>query len=145
MPLAKAGCALCYGAQASSFQYCSVTWNTCTNAPTYACKTPEQQTSFLLGAGTNINLEESFVMLAGSASSLRHAPANGPTTGIPLQPLDVKFAQMARVFEIASEATKASIQASCKSHSLHTNICMTEQDGTWGLCTNIHVCTGWSS
>ena len=57
-------------------------------------------------AGTNKNLEESFVMLAGSASSLRQAPAHGTTSGIPLQPLDSKFAQMARVFEIASGATK---------------------------------------
>ena len=56
--------------------------------------------------GTNKNLEESFVMLAGSASSLRQAPAHATAGGIPLQPLDSKFAQMARVFEIASGATK---------------------------------------
>ncbi|KAL3139672.1 hypothetical protein ABBQ38_003986 [Trebouxia sp. C0009 RCD-2024] len=56
--------------------------------------------------GTNKNLEESFVMLAGSVSSLQQAPAHGPSSGIPLQPLDERFAQMARVFEIASEATK---------------------------------------
>lgn len=49
-------------------------------------------------------------MLAGSMSSLRHAPSHAATHGIPLQPLDIKFAQMARVFEIASEATKVSIQ-----------------------------------
>lgn len=46
-------------------------------------------------------------MLAGSVSSLQHAPANVASGGIPLQPLDLKFAQMARVFDIASEATKA--------------------------------------
>lgn len=46
-------------------------------------------------------------MLAGSASSLRQAPAHATAGGIPLQPLDSKFAQMARVFEIASGATKA--------------------------------------
>lgn len=46
-------------------------------------------------------------MLAGSVSSLQQAPAHGPSSGIPLQPLDERFAQMARVFEIASEATKA--------------------------------------
>lgn len=73
----------------------------------------QTSSSWLLGAGAIRNLEESFVMLAGSASSLRHAPANASTTGIPLQPLDIKFAQMARVFEIASEATKAGIQACC--------------------------------
>ena len=50
-------------------------------------------------------------MLAGSVSSLRHPPSHTAASSIPLQPLDMKFAQMARVFEIASEATKASIQA----------------------------------
>lgn len=47
-------------------------------------------------------------MLAGSASTLRQAPAHASSSGTPMQPLDAKFAQMARVFEIASEATKAS-------------------------------------
>ena len=61
----------------------------------------------VLCAEANKNLEESFVMLAGSASSLRHAPAHASSSGAHLQPLDSKFAQMARVFEIASEATKA--------------------------------------
>ena len=101
---------------------------------------PEQQTSnsCLLGAGTNKNLEESFVMLAGSASSLRHAPANATTTGIPLQPLDVKFAQMARVFEIASEATKASIHACCfvAKATVRTQYI---QRGTWGHDTNVRL------
>ncbi|KAA6424421.1 MAG: beclin 1, partial [Trebouxia sp. A1-2] len=50
---------------------------------------------------SNRNLDESFVMLAGSASSLRQAPAHASANGIPLQPLDSKFAQMAKVFEIA--------------------------------------------
>ena len=71
----------------------------------------QTRNSFFLAAGTNKNLEESFVMLAGSASSMRHAPSHATTNGKPLQPLDIKFAQMARVFEIASEATKASSQA----------------------------------
>ena len=51
-------------------------------------------------------MEESFVMLAGSASSLRQAPGHGTARAVPLQPLDSKFAQMARVFDIASGATK---------------------------------------
>lgn len=57
-------------------------------------------------SGSNRNLDESFVMLAGSASSLRQAPAHASANGIPLQPLDSKFYQMAKVFEIASGATK---------------------------------------
>jgi len=52
-------------------------------------------------------------MLAGSASSLRQAPAHASANGIPLQPLDSKFAQMAKVFEIASGATKASMHCFC--------------------------------
>lgn len=57
-------------------------------------------------AGNNRNLEESFVMLAGSASLLKQAPATQALPHIPLQPLDSRFAQMARVFEVASGATK---------------------------------------
>ena len=66
-------------------------------------------------AGVNKNMEESFVMLAGSASTLRQAPAHASSCGTALQPLDAKFAQMARVFEIASEATKASNPLTCDS------------------------------
>ena len=45
-------------------------------------------------------------MLAGSASLLKQAPVQRASSHIPLQPLDSRFAQMARVFEIASGATK---------------------------------------
>lgn len=47
-------------------------------------------------------------MLAGSASLLKQAPVHHASSHIPLQPLDSRFAQMARVFEIASGATKVS-------------------------------------
>ena len=56
--------------------------------------------------GGNRNLEESFVMLAGSASLLMQAPTHHVSSHTPRQPLDSRFAQMARVFEIASGATK---------------------------------------
>ena len=75
------------------------------------CEISTKMKEISLAAGTNKNLEESFVMLAGSASSLRHPISHAATSGISLQPLDMKFAQMARVFEIASEATQASMQA----------------------------------
>lgn len=73
----------------------------------------------LSSAGTNKNLEESFVMLANSASSLRHASARPSHSSTALQPLDSKFAQIARIFEIASEATKASWQVLQESAMMH--------------------------
>ena len=57
-------------------------------------------------------------MLAGSASLLTQAPARHASSHIPLQPLDSKFAQMARVFEIASGATKVCLQSVCIHASL---------------------------
>ena len=70
---------------------------TCTN---FKHSVPFQHT------GGNRNLEESFVMLAGSASLLKQAPTHHVSSHTPRQPLDSRFAQMARVFEIASGATK---------------------------------------
>ncbi|KAK9824013.1 hypothetical protein WJX72_006970 [[Myrmecia] bisecta] len=54
------------------------------------------------------SLDESFVMLAGSASVLKQAPSGmrASSHGIPMQALDDRFAQLAKTFEIASGECK---------------------------------------
>ncbi len=62
--------------------------------------------------GAGRSLDESFVVLPGSASALRQAGAGSgqlrvSAHGIPLQALDDCFAQLARTFELAFGETKA--------------------------------------
>jgi hypothetical protein len=62
--------------------------------------------------GAARSLDESFVVLPGSASALRQAGAGSgqlraSAHGIPLQALDDCFAQLARTFELAFGETKA--------------------------------------
>lgn len=70
------------------------------------CDCPMLTSQHSFFAGGNRNLEESFVMLSDSALLLKQTPAHHSSSHLPLQPLDSRFAQMARVFEIASGATK---------------------------------------
>ncbi len=69
------------------------------------------------------NLDESFVMLAGSASVLHQGHGGhlrASNHGVPLQALDDHFAQLARTFEIASGETAVSLSPHLPhpSHSL---------------------------
>ncbi|CAK0735365.1 hypothetical protein CVIRNUC_000569 [Coccomyxa viridis] len=52
------------------------------------------------------NLDESFVMLTGSASLLQQpGPLRNASHAVPMQPLDDRFSQLARTFELASGET----------------------------------------
>jgi hypothetical protein len=78
------------------------------------------------------SMDDSFVLLAGSASVLRQGPDSaiqppqqqqaqqqaGPgRQGTPLQALDDRFAQLARIFELASGETAV------WPPNLHTSVC----------------------
>lgn len=59
-------------------------------------------------------LDESFVMLAGSASLLKQGDSaashlRASSSGIPQQALDDRFEQLAKTFEIASGETKVNL------------------------------------
>ena len=52
------------------------------------------------------NLDESFVMLTESASLLQQpGPLRNASHAVPMQPLDDRFSQLARTFELASGET----------------------------------------
>lgn len=55
-------------------------------------------------------------MLSKSALQLKQAPAQHASSHLPQQPLDTTFAQIARVFEIASGATKVLALADSSAH-----------------------------
>ena len=57
--------------------------------------------------GAGRNLDESFVMLTGSASLLQQpgGPMRNASHAVPMQALDDRFAQLARTFELASGET----------------------------------------
>ena len=56
------------------------------------------------------NLDESFVMLTGSASLLQQpGPLRNASHAVPMQPLDDRFSQLARTFELASGETTVSL------------------------------------
>ena len=59
------------------------------------------------------NLDESFVMLTGSASLLQQpgGPARNASHAVPMQALDDRFAQLARTFELASGETAVRLHA----------------------------------
>ena len=67
-----------------------------------------------LAGPSSRSLEESFVMLAGASSSLRHTQAAGSSQLTPSDPmlaLDDRFKQLTRIFEIASWNTKVFFDA----------------------------------
>ncbi len=62
-------------------------------------------------AGAGRNLDESFVMLTGSASLLQQpgGPQRNASHAVPMQALDDRFTQLARTFELASGETAVSL------------------------------------
>ena len=67
-----------------------------------------QQPSLECYRAAGRNLDESFVMLTGSASLLQQpGPMRNASHAVPMQALDDRFSQLARTFELASGETTA--------------------------------------